>query len=161
MQHGSEEQVIPGFQVDDNTSAHSANNTQDQRTDFSAADTASPPDGFTGGTTPTVTQNPLWTNQGLLTMDEESLREWLREQGAQQETLDVVRMHRFSGEDLAYGLDANTQPVSALIELEEELKIRNQPMLCVKLRRQATKALIALREEREQNAENLEFSTFR
>ena len=99
-------------------------------------------------------QNPLWTLQGLLAFDVETLCEWLTTQGAKGKTLEVVREHQFSGEDLAYGLDANNQSASAILELEEELNLRDQPMLCVKLRRNATKALVALREEESRQAED-------
>ena len=64
-----------------------------------------------------------------------------------------MREHQFSGEDLAYGLDASYNSASGILELEEELKIRDQPMLCVKLRKNATKALVASREEETRHAE--------
>ena len=87
MQHGSDDTTIPEPQVNDDVSAASASNmnaADAQRTyQARAADTRSPTPGFnTNGTTPTVTQYPLWTSQGLLAFDVEKLCEWLTEQGA-------------------------------------------------------------------------------
>ena len=159
MQHGSDDTTIPEPQVNDDISDASAQNMSaaDAQCLYQAyaADTRSPTPGFnTNGTTPTVTQNPLWTSQGLLAFDIEALCEWLMKQGAKEKTLEVVREHRFSGEDLAYGLDASCNSASGILELEEELKIREQPMLCVKLRKHATKALVASREEETRQAED-------
>ena len=158
MQHGSEDTTIPEPQVNDDISAASAQNMSaaDAQRMYQAyaADTRSPTPGFnTNGTTPTVTQNPLWTSQGLLALDVEALCEWLMKQGAKEKTLEVVREHQFSGEDLAYGLDARHNSASGILELEDEMKIRDQPMLCVKLRKHATKALVASREEETRHAE--------
>ena len=132
MQHGSEDTTIPEPQVNDDISAASAQNmsaADAQRMYHAyAADTRSPTPGFnTNGTTPTVTQNPLWTSQGLLAFDVEKLCEWLTEQGAKEKTLEVVREHQFSGEDLAYGLDASYNSASGILELEGELNLDTQP----------------------------------
>ena len=159
MQHGSEDTTIPEPQVNDDISAANAQNMSaaDAQRMYQAyaADTRSPTPGFnTNGTTPTVTQNPLWTSQGLLAFDVEALCEWLMTQGAKEKTLEVVREHQFSGEDLAYGLDASYNSASGILELEGELKIRDQPMLCVKLRKNATKALVASRDEETRQAED-------
>ena len=164
MQHGSEETTIPEPQENDDISAASAHNMRAADAQYMyAADTRSPTPGFNmNGTSPTVTQNPLWTSQELLTFDVEKLCEWLMEQGAKEETLEVVREHQFSGEDLAYGLDASNNSASGILELEGELKIRDQPMLCVKIRKDATKALVASREEEMRHAkdEKMMMNTF-
>ena len=54
-----------------------------------------------------------------------------------------MRKHQISGEDLAYGLDASKRTASAILELEGELEIRDQPMLCVKIRKNVTEARVA------------------
>ena len=158
MQHGSGDKTIPEPQENDDVSDASTQKmsaADAQRTyQARATDTRSPTPGFnTNGTTTTVTQYPLWTSQGLLALDVEALCEWLMKQGAKEKTLAVVREHQFSGEDLAYGLDARHNSASGILELEEEMKIRDQPMLCVKLRKHATKALVASREEETRHAE--------
>ena len=152
MQHGSEDSTIPEPQDDSgNKGANCAHSKTVQHA--YAADTRPPTSGFIGGASPTVAQNTLRTSQELLTFDVEKLCEWLTEQGAKDKTLEVVRKHQVSGEDLAYGIDASKRTAAAIMELDGELEIHDQPTLCVKIRKNVTEARVAAREETVKRAE--------